>query len=73
MPRFQFAFIKRAGTFFLNGVWDRINFYAKGRYLAKVSDTHVDILGFVSRSSDKSVKSFENLVNTMYNLDLKGY
>ncbi len=46
---------------------------AKGRYLAKVSDTHVDILGFVSRSSDKSVKSFENLMNTMYNLDLKGY
>lgn len=31
MPRLQFAFIKRAGTFFLNGAWDRINFYAKGR------------------------------------------
>ena len=46
---------------------------AIGRYLVKVSDTHVDILGFISRSSDKSVKRFENLMNILYNLDLKGY
>lgn len=46
---------------------------AKGRYLAKVSDTHVEIIGFVSRSSDNAMRNFANLMNKMYNLDLKGY
>jgi len=44
---------------------------SKGRYLVEVGDTKVDIIGVVARGSDKSVKSFEKLMNKMYNLDLK--
>ena len=43
----------------------------KGRYLVEVGDTKVDIIGVVARGSDKSVKSFEKLMNKMYNLDLQ--
>ena len=46
---------------------------SKGRYLVKVSDTQVDILGFVPRGNDKGTKSFENIMNKIYSLDLKGY
>ena len=44
---------------------------SKGQYLVEVGDTKVDILGVVARRSDKSVKSFEKLMNKMYNLDLQ--
>jgi hypothetical protein len=44
---------------------------SKGRYLVEVGDTKVDIIGGVARGSDKSVKSFEKLMNKMYNLDLQ--
>ena len=44
---------------------------SKGRYLVEVGDTKVDILGFVARGNQKSVKNFEKLMNKIYNLDLQ--
>jgi hypothetical protein len=44
---------------------------SKGRYLVEVGDTKVDILGFVARGDYNSVKSFEKLMNKMYDVDLK--
>jgi len=45
--------------------------YSKGRYLVEVGDTKVDILGFTQHTDRKSIKTFESLMNKMYNLDLQ--
>ena len=45
----------------------------EGRYLVDVSDTHAEIVGVSARTNKKCMSKFETLMNTLYNLDLKGY
>ena len=37
----------------------------------EVSDTHVDILGMSYRGDKKGIKTFQNLMNDIYGLNLK--
>ena len=45
----------------------------EGRYLVDVSDSHAEIVGVSARTNKKCMSKFETLMNTLYNLDLKGY
>ena len=39
----------------------------------KISDTAVDIIGVSVRSDQKCMAKFQELMNQLYNLDIKGY
>ena len=43
----------------------------KGRYLVEVSENQVNVLGICARGNKKNVKSFENLMNRMYGVNLQ--
>ena len=45
----------------------------EGRYLVNVSDTHAEVVGASVRTNKKFMSKFETLMNSLYNLDLKGY
>lgn len=45
----------------------------EGRYLVDVSDTHADILELSSRTNQGCMEKFENLMNELYGLNIKGY
>lgn len=45
----------------------------EGRYLVEVSDTHADIVAVSSSTNTKCMTKFKNLMNELYNLNLKGY
>ena len=45
----------------------------EGRYLVNVSDTHAEVVGVSVRANKKCMSKFETLMNSIYNLDLKGY
>jgi hypothetical protein len=43
----------------------------EGRYLVEVSGNQVNVLGICARGNRKNVKSFENLMNEMYGVNLQ--
>jgi hypothetical protein len=43
----------------------------EGRYLVEVSGNQVNVLGICARGNKKNVKSFENLMNEMYDVNLQ--
>ena len=43
----------------------------EGRYLVEVSENQVNVLGICARGNKKNVKSFENLMNGMYGVNLQ--
>ena len=43
----------------------------EGRYLVEISGDQVDVLGMCARGNKKNVKSFENLMNDMYGVNLQ--
>ena len=45
----------------------------EGRYIVDVSDTEAQIVGISSRTNDKSMGKFMNLMNKLYDLNLEGY
>ena len=46
---------------------------AQSRYIVDVSDTEAQIVGVSSRTDDKCMAKFKNLMNKLYGLNLKGY
>lgn len=43
----------------------------KGRYLVEISGDQVNVLGMCARGNKRNVKSFENLMNGMYGVNLQ--
>ena len=43
----------------------------EGRYLVEISGDQVNVLGICARGNKKNVKSFENLMNRMYDVNLQ--
>ena len=43
----------------------------EGRYLVEVFENQVNVLGICARGNKKNVKSFENLMNGMYGVNLQ--
>ena len=43
----------------------------EGRYLVEISGDQVNVLGIYARVNKKNVKSFENLMNRMYGVNLQ--
>jgi len=46
---------------------------SEGRYIVDVSDTEAQIVGISSRTNEKSMVKFMNLMNKLYDLNLEGY
>lgn len=44
-----------------------------GRYLVKISDSTIEIVGFSRRSNLDNMRKFAKLMNELYNVDIKGY
>ena len=43
----------------------------EGRYLVEIFENQVNVLGICARGNTKNVKSFQNLIDRMYNVNLQ--